>query len=114
MVQRKRRRNPDSEESYRRFHDAEPKGWRKINVPELPERAWKLGRLVALVYEPESPSTKKGTAYEHQFPDTGNPIKMAFGKKELPTLYSSEDGKQLLIVRKKSKYYIDPDRGIVG
>lgn len=105
-------RTRKSEESYRRFHQAEPRGWRKVKIPDLPERAWKLGKLVALVYEPEAPSSRAKAQYQHEFRDTGD--MEIFWPKDYPLLYVSEDGKQLLIVRGKSQYYVDADRGIIG
>jgi len=98
-----------SEEAYRRFHNAEPRGWRKVDLPEPPEHAWKLGKLVALVYEPEEPSEKTGVQYEHEFGDGGI---LRFDRNK-PTLYVSEDGRQIVIVRGKSRYRVDPDRGIM-
>ena len=97
------RRNPSL---YEDFHGAAPKGTRKVHVKE-PKRLVKIGRLKSLVYQPDNPSKRKGTNFEHRFGDYG----YKFKRGQEPILAVSDDGKQLFIV--EGKYEFD-ERGIVG
>ena len=97
------RKNPSLYES---FHGNPPANIRKVHIKD-PKRLVKIGRLKSLVYEPEAPSKRKGTHYEHAFGDYG----YKFKKGQEPILAVSEDGKQLFVVEGK---YIFGERGIVG
>ena len=101
--------NPTS--LYRSFHGANPKNVRKVSLklPKKGEKLVKIGRLVEVVYIPESPSKRKGTAYQHSFGDTGESMMLP----DKPILAVSADGKQLFILNDKSHPKFG-GRGIVG
>lgn len=97
-------------EEYEDFHGKKPRRTRKINIPDLSGVGWVLGDLESLVYKPPNTSRRGKMRWEHEFGDYG------FGPKgkEKPLLVSSDDGNILLIVRDRSKFKVDPKRGIVG
>ena len=99
-------------EAYRSFHQADPSKMKRVRIPEMPKAAWKLGRLLEVVYKPEGGSHRKDSAYDHKFGDFGDFRSLRFGKLK-PILAVSEDGNQLLIIRDVSKYHVN-ERGIVG
>ena len=98
-----------AQRAYQQFHSAEARVVDVVDIPDAPDAAWQLGRVIAIAYEPESPSRRKGTVYEHQFGDYGT---VRFGKHK-PRLLVSPDGRQLLIERDESDFRVT-ERGIVG
>lgn len=93
---------------YKGFHNAHPIKVRRVKLPEpTGKKLIKIGRLTSICYEPEDPSMLKGTIFEHTFGDVGT----ATFRKEKPILVT--DGKNLFIIREKSKYKFSK-RGIIG
>jgi hypothetical protein len=99
------------EEKYEKFHGVPVQKWRVVKVPKLPETAFVIGRLKSITYWPHDKSKRGETLWEHEFGDYG-PLRPK--GKHLPLLAVSADGKQLLIIRDKSKFYFDEEAGIVG
>ena len=115
--------NPDAEESsgaasdakseYQGFHGKNPTV-KRIDIPPLPPVAWRIGTLKSLSYMPPEGSARakdksgRPIEYTHEFRDHGLGIK--FGKE--PDLYSSPDGKQLIIAG--GSFRVDKGLGIVG
>ena len=84
-----------------------------MHIPDAPKAGWLLGKLIEIVYEPQNPSKRARTQYQHSFGDFGNPVKSFKWGKLKPLLIVSADGDQLLIVRGPSKFHVT-ERGIVG
>ena len=101
------RRNPSS--LYESFHGNPPARVRRVSV-NMPKRLVKIGRLLEVVYRPEAPSRRKGTAYRHEFGDDGRIV--------LPSnsiLATNQSGTELYIIRDKpSKYPHFSSRGVIG
>ena len=93
---------------YQAFHGNPPARTRRVHF-DVPKRAIKIGRLIALQYAPEPPSRLAGRRFEHEFGDYGT---LRFGKHK-PILAVSPGGKQLLVLNELSDYKFE-SRGIVG
>ncbi|MDP2729079.1 MAG: hypothetical protein Q8O55_01185 [Dehalococcoidales bacterium] len=99
--------------AYKDFHDVEPTRETKVKQPEH-KRAWAMGYITRIYYTPyylqeDNPGIHKNTEFVHRFTDKGSGVT----KEDLPILAASDNGKDLIIVRGKSKYYITR-RGIIG
>ena len=81
----------------------------KIRVPRKGETLIRLGRLDAIVYQPEGRSQRRGKTYEHRFGDKGKGVR----GRNRPILAVTADGKQLWIINGRSRYRVT-GRGIVG
>ena len=94
---------------YREFHGVPPDRIIKVEAPDLPPQLVILGELVEIVYKPAGagPTARKGE-YIHEFGDYGDRM-----SKEKPLLATDPAGKQLFIVKRRSKFKIGR-RGIVG
>ena len=93
---------------YSDFHGTRPIRVRRVTLPNPKGgKVMKIGRLISLTYEPESPSALKGSHFSHTFGDFGT---LKFGKRK-PLLVT--DGTNLYIVRDGAPYYFDK-RGIIG
>lgn len=93
---------------YEDFHGVPPARVRKMRlpVPKKGARLIKIGRLLELTYLPEEPSQRVGTAFRHEFGDTGSVV-----LPDKPIL--ATDGEHFYIIPDKSKAYFE-ERGIVG
>ena len=108
---RKRHRNPvGAERLYEDFHGAPPATERRVQLPEPRGPVMQVGRVIEIVYEPEKPSTLAGKQFQHEFGDRGLPW---FDKNPKHRPILATDGKDLFIVRDKSKHYFS-ERGIIA
>ena len=96
---------------YQAFHGNPPVRERKVDlpVPKKGAKLLKIGRLIAVEYEPEFPSKLKGIHYRHESGDTGRTI-----LKNKPILATDEKGKALYIIPTSKKYPRMTGKGIVG
>lgn len=106
----KRNPHPRALDLYQDFHEVEPRQ-REVDVPEPKGPLIKIGRLIELVYEPESPSRLKGKQFVHEMGDTGELFQRTMALRDKPIL--ATDGKNLFILRGRSRYYFS-ERGIIG
>lgn len=108
---RKRKRNPDSaRELFESFHGAQPRE-RQAEVPEPKGPLMKIGRLLEIVYRPESPSNLKGKDFQHELSDDGTPW---YSKKLKDKPILATDGVNLFIIRSRGSKLHFSNRGIIG
>lgn len=105
--------NPDGQRRhsglYQAFHGNPPREVKRLQIrlPKRGERLIKIGKLSSLQYEPEPPSQRTGSRFEHEFGDYG----YKFRRGQEPLLAVSADGKQLYILAGRYRFSA---RGIVG
>lgn len=92
---------------YREFHGVEPDRVIPVDAPDLPPFLVILGELTELSYRPTEPTARQGE-YTHDFGDYGT-----HKGKEVPLLATDPEGKNLFIVKRRSKFKVGK-RGIVG
>jgi hypothetical protein len=95
---------------YQSFHGNPPAKTRMVNlpVPKKGQKLVKIGRLTHVTYNPELPSKRAGSHYEHAFGDTGTKI-----LPDKPILATDEGGKNLYIIPDKAKPRFT-NRGIIA
>ena len=110
-------RNPDNRKDmestlYENFHNAKPKGIRKVfyEPPPKGQPLVKLGILTRLDYRPEAPSKKANVEFYHYSGDTG-----ATERKSNLILCTDKQGRNIYLVKDKdSKFPYVNERGVIG
>lgn len=95
--------NPKS--LYESFHGNPPKEVRKVNFT-VPKRLTMIGRLIEVIYAPNSNSKHHGVHFSHKWGDTGEEM-----RKDKPIL--ATDGKNFYILNDEATPTFT-ERGIIG